>query len=121
MNRRLRGKTSYLSGLAAEEAVARRYGESGHSLAARRWRGTGGEIDLVVRKGGELIFVEVKHSKTFARAAERVTPRQMARIYAAASEFLAGEPTGQDTPSRFDVALVDGIGRIDIVENAFAA
>lgn len=121
MNRRLRGKTSYLSGLAAEDSVARRYGETGHAVAARRWRGRGGEIDLVVRKGAELIFVEVKHSKTFARAAERVSPRQMARIYTAASEFLAGEPAGQDTPSRFDVALVDGMGRIDILENAYAA
>ncbi len=45
----------------------------------------------------------------------------MARIYASASVFLAGEPAGQDTPSRFDVALVDGQGRIEIIENAFAA
>ena len=44
----------------------------------------------------------------------------MARIYAAAEEFLGGEPTGQLTESRFDVALVDAMGRIEVLENAFA-
>ncbi|WP_035837368.1 YraN family protein [Allgaiera indica] len=117
----MRGKVSYLAGLAAEESVARRYGASGHRVAARRWRGTAGEIDLILRKGTELIFVEVKQSSNFARAAEHVTRRQMERVYTAASEFLVGEPGGMDTPSRFDVALVDGAGRIDILENAYAA
>lgn len=121
MNRRLRGKVSYLAGLAAEESVARCYGASGHRVAARRWRGMSGEIDLILRRGEELTFVEVKHSITFARAAERVTQRQMERVYAAASEFLVGEPDGLDTPSRFDVALVDGAGRVEILENAYAA
>jgi putative endonuclease len=54
-------------------------------------------------------------------AAERLGPRQMARIYGAASEFIGGEPAGQLTPVRFDVALVDGRGQIEILENAFAA
>jgi putative endonuclease len=45
----------------------------------------------------------------------------MARICTAASEYLAQEPLGQLTPVRFDVALVDGAGRIEILENAFAA
>jgi putative endonuclease len=44
----------------------------------------------------------------------------MARIYGAASEFIAGEPAGQLTPVRFDVALVDGSGQIRVIENAFA-
>ena len=43
----------------------------------------------------------------------------MRRIYAAASEFISGEPSGQDTEVAFEVALVDGTGRIEIVENAF--
>ena len=39
----------------------------------------------------------------------------------AATEFLAGEPKGQLTDVRFDVALVDDKGRIEVLENAFAA
>lgn len=114
------GLVSYRAGLAAEEAVARHYADAGQVLAASRWRGASGEIDLVLREGDRVIFVEVKKAATHAEAALRVTSRQMARIYAAASEFLSGEPEGQNTESRFDVALVDSYGRIDVLENAFA-
>ena len=112
------GAVAYHGGFAAEEQVASRYLAAGKTIAARRWRGKSGEIDLIVRDGAAVVFVEVKRSETFARAAEHLTRRQMARIWSAASEFLAGEPGGQDTEVRFDVALVDGRGQIDIIENA---
>ena len=89
------------------------------SIARRRWRGAGGEIDLITRDGDDLVFVEVKQSRNFARAAERLSRRQMARIYASAEQFLAGEPNGQLTNVRFDVALVNDMGGFQIIENAF--
>jgi putative endonuclease len=115
------GLVSYRAGLAAEESVARLYERSGRTIAATRWRSAAGEIDLIARDGAEVIFVEVKHSRTHSEAAEHLTAGQCARIWASASLFLAGEENGQDTPSRFDVALVDVQGRIEIIENAFAA
>lgn len=114
------GLVSYRAGMAAEDAVARHYIDSGHVLAASRWRGASGEIDLVMREGASVVFVEVKKAATHAEAALRLTSRQMGRIYASAAEFLAGEPDGQATESRFDVALVDSYGRIEVLENAFA-
>jgi len=114
------GATGYHAGASAEDIVARHYAARGATLAARRWRGQGGEIDLILREGARVVFVEVKASRSFARAAERITPRQARRIMAAAQEFLEGEPGGQLTDIRFDVALVDGVGRVEIVENAFA-
>ncbi|MBP9950428.1 MAG: YraN family protein [Cypionkella sp.] len=115
------GARSYHAGVAAEDSVARFYDRSGRAVCARRWRGAAGEIDLIARQGAEVIFIEVKQSATHAEAAEHLTRRQMDRIYGAASEFLAGEPGGQLTDVRFDVALVDAAGRIEILENAFAA
>jgi putative endonuclease len=90
-------------------------------VCARRWRGESGEIDLVARDGDRVIFVEVKQSRTHELAASHVTPRQMARVWNAASEFLAGEPRGQLTDVRIDVALVDAVGRVSILQNAYAA
>lgn len=90
-------------------------------VQARRWRGRSGEIDLVAREGDIVIFIEVKQSRSHARAAESLTRGQMLRICRAASEFLSHEPRGQLTECRFDVALVDGTGSVQIVENAFAA
>ncbi len=115
------GSVSYHAGLAAEDQVARLYMRQGHPIAARRWRGTAGEIDLIARDGAEVIFIEVKKSKTHARAAERLTARQIERIYGTAAEFLAHEPRGQATNVRFDIALVDEIGRIELRENVLAA
>lgn len=113
------GLTSYHAGLAAELSVETHYMRMGHVISDRRWRGAGGEIDLVARDGDDLIFVEVKKSRDFARAAEQLSQRQMKRIYNTASEYLAGEPNGQDTNVRFDVALMDGSGHIEVIENAF--
>jgi len=114
-----RGQQAYLSGAAAEDQVAKFYEQQGYSVTARRWRGAGGEIDLIFHQDAAVVFVEVKRSKTSARAAARITQAQMERIYASAGQFLNNEPAGQLTESRIDVALVDGAGRIEIIENAF--
>jgi putative endonuclease len=113
------GARSYHAGLAAEDQVAQHYIRSGRAIAARRWRGAAGEIDLIARDGATVIFIEVKQSHNHQVAAEHLTPRQFARIYKAAAEFLGSEPAGELTDMRFDVALVDGTGQIEIIENAY--
>lgn len=113
------GQVSYHAGLRAEEIVERHYADRGLRVVDRRWRGEAGEIDLVARDGKGVIFIEVKKARSRDRAAERVTERQMRRIYAAASEYLAGMPDGQSTDVRFDVALVDVHGAVEVIENAF--
>lgn len=119
MQAAMRSRTNYHAGLAAEDVVARTYAARGCAEAARRWRGKGGEIDLIVRDGDSVVFVEVKKSRTHAQAVQRVTRRQMDRICMAASEFVGGEPRGSLTPMRFDVATVDGTGHVTVVPNAF--
>ena len=116
-----RGLTSFHAGLAAEDQVSQLYDRSGRAVIARRWRGSIGEIDLIVREGDRVVFIEVKKSSSHALAAEHLTWGQMQRIMATASEFVGGEPNGQNTEMRFDVALVDAMGRIEIIENALAA
>ena len=112
------GYVSYRAGLSAEDGVEAHYARSGHETVARRWRCAAGEIDLIVRDGETLVFVEVKRAKSFETAAARLGARQFDRIYRAASAFLSGEPRGQDTDTRFDVALVDGSGALRVIENA---
>lgn len=117
--KRLRGQMAYQAGMAAENSIAQDYERRGFAVARRRWRGQSGEIDLILRDGAGLIFVEVKQSRNFARAAESLSVRQMQRIARSAEEFLNGEPAGSLTEVRFDVALVDGHGATEIIENAF--
>lgn len=115
------GAISYYSGLAAEESVARLYTRNGHHIAAKRWRSKAGEIDLIAKKDGNVIFIEVKKSRNFDTAAQMLNQRQMSRIYNSAAIYLDGEPAGQDSDARFDVALVNGQGDISVLENAFCA
>ncbi|WP_108482847.1 YraN family protein [Oceaniglobus ichthyenteri] len=113
------GQVSYHAGRCAEDAVAAEYERRGHRIVGRRWRGKGGEIDLIAQGHGGFVFIEVKASRTHHRAALRIGRQQMQRIFDAATEFVANEPDGQLSEMRFDVALMDRAGTIDIIENAF--
>ncbi len=111
------GAVSYHAGRAAEDIVARRYMAQGDSVRAQRWRGTGGEIDLIVQSGDTLVFVEVKKSRSRDRAVQLLSQRQLARICAAAEEFCGGEPAQRDTPMRVDLAVVGGTGEVEVIED----
>ncbi|MES0826305.1 YraN family protein [Ruegeria sp. SCP11] len=117
--RSVRSSVSYHAGQAAEQQVASEYERRGFSIAHRRWRGAGGEIDLIARNADGVVFIEVKKSTSFEVAATRISRRQMDRIYASAAQFLETEPEGQLTNARFDAALVDATGAVQIIENAF--
>lgn len=119
-NRADKGRTNYHAGHAAEASVARHYEDRGIIICARNWRGLVGEVDLVGRCGDEVIFVEVKQSRTHDSAATHISPAQIARIFATVEEYVANEPKGLLTDVRIDLALVDGQGRIEVIENAFA-
>jgi putative endonuclease len=119
-SRKSRGLTNHLAGHAAEASVARLYEDSGVAICARNWRGSVGEIDLIGRDGDVVVFVEVKQSRTHDMAASHVSQAQIGRIFATVEEFVANEPRGLLTDVRIDLALVDGQGRIQVVENAFA-
>lgn len=114
-----RGRAAHFAGEAAEFRIAQDYERRGFAIARKRWQGQGGEIDLILRGAGGLVFVEVKKAGNLARAAESLSQRQMKRICQSAEEFLAAEPAGSLTNVRFDVALVDGQGQTQIIENAF--
>lgn len=114
------GALAYLSGCAAEAAVARDYVERGYHLLECRWRGRAGEIDLIFAQADALIFVEVKKARNFHIAAERLSLAQARRIHDAASEYLVHAPNGSLTEMRFDLALSNQAGEIDIREGALS-
>jgi len=117
-NRSRVGQAAFFAGTAAEAQVVRQYQRAGVSVVARRWRGKGGEIDLIARDGDLYVFVEVKAAVDLATAACRVSPRQIRRLAAAAEEYLGTVTGGLGCDLRFDVALVDAQGRVDILQNA---
>lgn len=115
-----KGKIAYLTGQAAEAAVARHYVRRGYRVLDQRWRCGSGEVDLIVALGEVVVFVEVKASNTHDRAAAHLSRRQLRRIFCAASEYAGQCPKGQLTEMRIDLATVNGFGEIDTREGLFA-
>lgn len=118
-DRRKRGAQAHRTGVLAEEAAARLLEQSGCTLLARRHRTPHGEIDLIVREAGTLVFVEVKARPSHGEAAFSLTARQWARLEGAALHYAA-ETGESDAAMRFDVVLVDGAGRCQRIENAYS-
>jgi putative endonuclease len=99
-------QVAFRLGLSAETRAAALLLAKGYRIVARRWRSPVGEIDLVVRRGRVLAFVEVKARISFDDAAEAVTGRQRRRIAAAAGAWLAKHPDDATRDIRFDAVLV---------------
>jgi putative endonuclease len=78
-------------------------------LGANVWAG-GNELDLIVRRGRELRFVEVK-SKTgdlYGDPVEAVTPEKQRRVRRAAETWLAARRELDGLAVGFDVVAVRG-------------
>jgi putative endonuclease len=108
------------AGDAAEERAARHLAAHGLAILARNYRTRLGEIDLIAREGGTLVFVEVRQraSDRFGGAAASVDHRKRARIEAAAGLYLAR--LAHEPPCRFDVITLEG-DRAEWIRAAFEA
>ena len=91
---------------------------------AEQWRCPTGELDLVMQRGDDLVFVEVKIRRGgLVEAEQAVRPEQQRRLLSAAQAFLIEHPHLQDLTWRIDlvgITLDRGgqIERVSHIENA---
>lgn len=109
-------------GTHGEALAAGWYAERGYEIVARNWRTRHGEVDLIARRGGVLVFCEVKTrgDARFGEPAEAVTLSKQRRIRQAAVAYLRSPGASGRRPAelRFDVACV--VGRsVEVIESAF--
>jgi putative endonuclease len=107
MARRSRGAWAHALGRAAESFVARYLASKGCVILHQRYRCESGEIDLVVRDGDVLAFVEVKARRRsdYGRPVEAVDWRKRRRLIATARHYLRHQGLHPDE-CRFDVVSV---------------
>lgn len=105
--RQARGSRAYQDGLSAEEAVCSACMKEGWLILLKRARTRRGEIDIVMRKGSLICFVEVKKRKTLRGATECLGVSQQRRLYRAAECLLAAHPHWAYEELRFDLIAVD--------------
>jgi putative endonuclease len=107
-----------------EDAAAAWYTAAGYEILDRNWRVREGELDLVVRDAGTIVFCEVKTRRgdAFGLPAEAVTVRKQQRVRLLAGRWLAAHDTSAPN-LRFDVAAVGPDGRggwnVDVIPEAF--
>jgi putative endonuclease len=115
--------TKKQSGDAAERAAECYLTKHGLKLVTRNFRTRFGEIDLIMRDGDTLVFVEVRMRKgqSFGGAAASIGNTKQGRLVAAAQQYLSD--LKHPPACRFDALLLgDTEAReVEWIKNAFGA
>lgn len=112
------------AGHAAETLACHHLEDHGLTLVARNVRSPFGEIDLIMREGETIVFVEVRRraSARFGTPAETVGTHKQRRLRATAEHYLQREPRQSQKPCRFDIVAITDNGptpRIEWLRDAF--
>lgn len=78
----------------------------GYRLIAHRARTPAGEIDAVMRRGGEFVFLEVKQRSHLDDALAALSPHQQKRLLGGATHWLGAQGLSPDTACRFDLVCI---------------
>jgi putative endonuclease len=110
-------------GAAGESAVAAWYEAAGYRVLDRNWRCRDGELDLVLGRGDDVVFCEVKTrtGDAYGAPVEAVTFAKQRRLRKLAVLWLR-ERDAYVPRLRFDVASVRPEGgrlRVEVIEAAF--
>lgn len=113
------GKSSVNAGLLGEWKAMRLLRRKGMKMLAWRYRGAGGEADLIMRDKETCVFVEVKYRPEghIGDGMFAVNQLKQRRIRQAAAHFMAVRRPGK-MPVRFDVVEITRAG-VRHVRNAF--
>lgn len=119
MSENAKKKAAYQKGVAAELQAELYFKTKGYGCLARRYKCRYGEIDLILQKGRNLVFAEVKAHKTKEAALDAVTPKSRERIARAAEYFLSQNQEYVDYDMRFDVLVIVSPFEILHLDNAW--
>ncbi|MFW6742585.1 YraN family protein [Acinetobacter pittii] len=93
----------------AEQTALNLLQKQNYVWVTSNYHSRGGEVDLIVKRGQELVFVEVKARTigNYGQACEMVTRTKQKKIIKTAMRFLQCYPSYQDFYCRFDVICFD--------------
>jgi putative endonuclease len=111
------GRSRRRLGNFGEAAAAAYLTRHGYDVLERQWRCASGEIDLIARHEGCLVFVEVRtrSSAAYGSPEESITPTKQQRLIALAYVYLAAHNLDDTTPWRIDVIaiIIDASGYVN--------
>jgi putative endonuclease len=117
-------KTRVTLGRRGEALAAEKLTALGYAIVGRNYRCPAGEIDLIARRDGAWVFVEVRTRRgtTYGTPEQSITARKRAHMLAAAQAYLA-EHQLAEVDWQLDVVAVElsprgELLRIAVIENA---
>ena len=116
--------SALLLGHKAEDKALDYLQHHGLKLVMRNYRCRVGEIDLIMRDGSYLVFIEVRSRKSsdFGGGIESITYAKRQKIIKTASHYLMHYSVHERYPIRFDVISIDGnANKITWLKDAFGA
>ena len=110
-------------GATGEDLAAAVLKKQGYQILERNYRTPLGEIDLIARHRGVLVFVEVKtrRSRKFGSPQEAVHPAKQERLRNLAEYYLQQKELGE-VLLRFDVVGIlwqEGKPQVEVIPGAF--
>lgn len=112
---------AHRGGLRAELFALLYMSLKGYWLVSWRYKTPVGEIDLILRRGRTLAFVEVKARADKESAAHAIHLTNQSRVVRAAQYFLQAHPNYAGHEMRFDAVLIAWYRRPIHLPNAFTA
>ena len=101
-----RRRATFLRGHRAEWIALLFLLAKGYRPLARRYAAAGGEIDLIVARGGTIAFVEVKARGLMDDALSAITATKRQRFSRAVRAWLARNPRAQGKTWRADAVFI---------------
>jgi putative endonuclease len=111
--------SNYEKGIASEKKAFLYLRKKGFCLIHHRLKTPYGEIDLLMKRPGLFLVVEVKQRPSINQALYSIDIRQQRRIIDAFCWWQSTKEISLDLPVRFDVIAIDQYGRLNHLENAF--
>src|SRR3990167_8303956 len=111
-----------LAGKAAEQKACEFLLKQGLTLISKNYRCKQGEIDLIMRDGQDIVFIEIRlrTNKNFGSAIESINESKQKKILRTAIHFLRGRQWLHTKNCRFDVIGMSD-NHFEWIKNAFTA
>ena len=109
---------NYEKGISAESKAVELLESEGYIVLGRRIRTKYGELDIVAKRGFDVVAVEVKQRKNMADSLECISAKQKSRISNAFLSIISQRNEVFEN-YRIDVICLDSLGQIEHLENAF--
>ncbi len=96
--------------------------ERGYVIITQNFQCRTGEIDIIAKESGYLVFVEVKYriNTTKGLPQEAINSRKMQKITRTAEYYMLTKHISMDTPCRFDAVIILN-EEISLIQDAFEA